>query len=93
MSSYYIESLAGAPMGIYEGDTKEAAVAALNADAGSESTVADWTIIEVTDIDQDWDAGATIYTLENGAAVVESGPHTRYYTSVEEARAAMADKN
>lgn len=93
MNSYYIESKAGVVMGIYEGDTEEAAVAALNADAGVESTVADWTIIAVTDIDQEWDAGATIYTLANGGIVVDSGRHKDHYQSVDAARAAVADEH
>ena len=77
-NAYYIESLDGFPMGVYEGDTAEAAVAALNEDAGGESNTDDWTIIAVTQTDQDWDAEETIHTLENGVRVVCSGPHIRY---------------
>lgn len=77
-NAYYIESLAGVPMGIYEGETAEAAVAALNEDAGGESSIEDWTIIAVTRTDQGWDAEETIHTLENGARVVCCGPHIRY---------------
>lgn len=91
MSKYYIESQAGVIMGIYEGASAEDAVAALNADAGSDSVAADWIVIEVVDVDQDWEHEATIYTLSNGGAMIESGPHRTYHCSIEAARAALSD--
>lgn len=98
MSSYYIESKAGVIFGIYEGDTPEGAFAAMVADAGdgvdtdgssTAGTADDWIIIDVIDVDQDWEHEATIYSLENGAALVESGPHKRYYETLEAAREAL----
>ncbi|WP_248793081.1 hypothetical protein [Escherichia coli] len=92
MSKYYIESQAGVIMGIYEGASAEDAVAALNADAGgSDSVAADWIVIEVVDVDQDWEHEATLYTLSNGGVLVESGPHRRYYRDMRAARAALSD--
>ena len=66
MSMYYIESKAGVIMGVYEGATAEEAVAALNADAGGDSKVDDWIVIEVVDVEQG-EHGATLYTLETAA--------------------------
>lgn len=91
MSKFYIESQAGVIMGIYEGASAEDAVAALNADAGSDSVAADWIILEVTDVDQDWEHEATLYTLSNGGVLVESGPHRSYYRDMRAARAALSD--
>jgi len=91
MSKFYIESRDGVIMGIYEGASAEDAVAALNADIGGDSTVADWITIEVVDIDQDWDHEATIYTLKNGGVLVESGPFRDYYPDVDAARAALSE--
>lgn len=88
---YYIESRDGVIMGIYEGASAEDAVAALNADAGGDSVPSDWIILEVVDIDQDWKHEATLYTLENGGVMVESGPFRDYYESMDAARAALAD--
>lgn len=91
MSMYYIESRDGVIMGVYEGASADGAVAALNADAGSDSATADWTVIEVVDVDQDWEHEATLYTLSTGAVMVECGPHRDYYESMDAARAALAD--
>lgn len=91
MSKFYIESKAGVIMGIYEGASAEDAVAALNADAGSDSVADDWIIIEVVDVDQDWGHAATLYTLENGGVLVESGPFRDYYPDMSAARAALSD--
>jgi hypothetical protein len=44
---FRITSKAGLDMGVYEGETPEQAVEALNADAGGESTVDDWYVEEV----------------------------------------------
>jgi hypothetical protein len=91
MAKFYIESKAGVIMGLYEGSSKEEAVEALNAEAGSESTTADWIIFEVVDVDQDWDHEATLYTLSNDGVYVESGPSGNYYRDIEAAREALAD--
>ena len=91
MSKFYIESQAGVIMGIYEGASAEDAVAALNADAGSDSVAADWIILAVTDVDQVLEHEATLYTLSDGGVVVESGPHLRYYRDMRAARAALSD--
>ena len=91
MSKYYIESQASVIMGIYEGASAEDAVAALNADAGGDSTAADWIILDVVDVDQDREHGATLYTLENGGVLVESGPFRDYYPDMSAARAALSD--
>lgn len=45
--TFRIESKAAVDMGVYEAETAEQAVAALNADVGSESTLEDWTVYEV----------------------------------------------
>jgi hypothetical protein len=91
MRKFYIESKAGVIMGIYEGASAEDAVAALNADVGGDSAVSDWIILEVVDVDQDWEHEATIYTLENGGVLVESGPFRDYYSDMSAARAALSD--
>ena len=91
MGKFYIESKAGVIMGVYEGASAEDAVAALNADAGSDSVADDWIILEVVDIDQDWEHEATLYTLENGGVLVESGPFRDYYSDMNAARAALSD--
>lgn len=92
MAQFYIESKAGVIMGIYEGASADDAVAALSSDAGgSDSVAADWIVIEVVDVDQDWEHEATLYTLSNGGVLVESGPHRTYYRSIEAARAALSD--
>ena len=70
MSKFYIESKAGVIMGIYEGASAEDAVAALNADAGGDSKVDDWIVLEVVGVDQDREHGATLYTLENGSVMM-----------------------
>ncbi len=89
---YYIEPKGGAViMGVYEAESPEAAVAALNADAGGDSAAADWIVHEVVDVDQDWEHEATLYTLENGGVVVESGPNRDYYPDMSAARAALSD--
>ena len=94
MTQFYIESKAGVIFGIYEGATKEDAIAALYADAGYREPLgapADWIVIEVVDVDQDWEHEATLYTLSNGGVLVESGPHRRYYRDMRAARAALSD--
>ena len=91
MTLFYIESQDGVIMGIYEGASAEDAVAALNADAGADSELTDWIILEVTDVDQDWEHEVTLYTLSNGGVLVESGPRLRYYRDMTAARAALAD--
>jgi len=91
MSMYYIESRDGVIMGVYNGNSSEEAVAALNADVGGDSAVSDWIILEVVDVDQDWDHEATLYTLENGGVLVESGPFRDYYSDMNAARAALSD--
>ncbi len=88
---FYIESKAGVIMGIYEAESPEDAVAVLNADIGGDSTADDWTILQVVDVDQDWEHEATIYTLENGGVLVESGPFRDYYPDVDAARAALSE--
>lgn len=100
MNKFYIESKAGVIFGIYEGDTPADAFEAMVADAGdgydvdgrrSAGTPDDWTILEVVDVDQDWEHEATLYTLSNGGVLVESGPHRRYYRDMSAARAALSD--
>lgn len=100
MSKYYIESQAGVVYGIYDGATPEDAFEAMVADAGdgydvdgrrTAGTVDDWIIIEVTGVDQDWEHEATLYTLEDGGVLVESGPHLRYYPDMSAAREALSD--
>ena len=91
MSKFYIESKDGVIFGVYEGATKEDAIAALYADAGSDSVADDWIILEVVDVDQDWEHAATLYTLENGGVLVESGPFRDYYSDMGAARAALSD--
>ena len=91
MSKFYIESKAGVIMGIYEGASAEDAVAALNADAGADSVASDWIILEATDVDQDWEHEATLYTLSNGGVLVESGPFRDYYPDMGAARAALSE--
>lgn len=98
MSKFYIESKAGVIFGIYGGDTPAEAFEAMVADAGdghdvdgrrSAGTPDDWTILEVVDVDQDWERGATLYTLENGGVLVDSGPYRDYYADMSAARAAL----
>lgn len=91
MGMYHIESKAGVIMGVYEGATADEAVAALNADVGGESEPSDWIILEVVDVDRDWEHGATLYTLSNGGVVVERGPSYDYYEDMIAARAALSD--
>ena len=91
MGMYYFESKDGVIMGVYEGASPEDAVAVLNADAGGDSKVDDWITLEVVDVDQDWEHGATLYTLENGGVMVESGPFRDYYPDMIAARAALSD--
>ena len=95
MNKFYIESKAGVIMGIYEGATKEDAIAALYADdAGYREPLeapADLIAVEVTDVDQDWEHEATLYMLENGGVLVESGPFRDYYSDMNAARAALSD--
>ena len=90
MSKFYIESKAGVIMGIYDGASAEEAVAALNADSGGESVADDWIIIEVVDVDQGLGHEA-LYTLENGAVVVESRQYCYdYYRDMSAARDALS---
>ena len=95
MNKFCIKSKAGVIMGVYEGTTKEDAIAALYADdAGYREPLeapADWIILEVVDIDQDWEHEATLYMLENGGVLIESGPDRDYYESIDAARAALSD--
>ncbi len=81
---YYIESHAGAIMGVFEGDTPEEAVANLDKDAGGESSLSDWIVIKVASVAQH-EAG-TVYELENGRVVLEYAPCCyRCYRSYQEA--------
>lgn len=91
MSQYYIESKAGVIMGIYEGASPEDAVAALNDDAGGDSVPADWIVLEVVDVAQDREHGATLYTLENGGVMVERGSNRDYYDDMSAAREALSE--
>ena len=95
MSKFFIESKAGVIFGVYEGGNAAEAFAAMVADGGdaqgAAGTLADWTVLQVTGVDQDWDHEATIYTLSNGAVYVESGPSRTCYRSMDEAREALAE--
>lgn len=100
MSKFYIESKAGVIFGIYEGASAEDAFEAMVADAGdgydvdgrrTAGTPDDWIIIEVVDATHDAENGATLYTLEDGGVLVESGPFHDYYPDMSAARAALSD--
>ena len=41
-------------------------------------------------VDQDWEHEATIYTFDDGSALVVSGPQVEAYASHDDAKAALA---
>ena len=69
---YYIESKAGLGMGVYPGNTPEAAVRFMNNESGGDSSVRDWTVIPVV-ASRTLSELASLLELGNGAYMLAIG--------------------